>query len=156
MTKLLTIALGPFLALALPLSKGRGWGWALFAISCVGIMLNWNAYLGTSDVYYSRGDTVDYNLKKPEFALFVAMSSVTLYSVLYYVIERKRLAVGAARRLFPTVVSFLIFLFLPICTYYVTLKVVEDQSWGFGHCEVDITARGLPFCREDTREPAKS
>ena len=155
-SKLLMITLGPFLALALPLSRGSKWGWVLFAISFVGVVLNWDAYLGTSDVYYMRGDTVDYNLKKPNFALFVAMSSITLCSILYYVIERKRLGAGAAKRLFPTAVFLLIFLFLPICTYYVTLKAVEHQNWGFGDCEEQIDPRGLPFCREDTQEPAKS
>jgi hypothetical protein len=155
MLKLLTIFLGPFLALALPLTRGSRWGWALFAISCFAVVLNWDAYVGTSDVYFTRGDRVDYNLKKPDFALFVAMSSVTLFSFLYFVIEQKKLGAANAKRLFPTALFLLIFLALPILTYYLTLRVVEHQKWGFGDCEVQIDARGLPSCREDSRGSVK-
>jgi hypothetical protein len=155
MSKLLTIFLGPFFALALPMTRGSRWGWTLFAISCVAVVLNWDAYNGTSDVYYTRGDTVDYNLKKPNFALFVAMSSVTLFSFLCFVIERKTLGSANAKRFFPTAVLLLVFLALPVLTYYVTLKVVEHQKWGFGHCEAQIDARGLPSCSDDSRGSAK-
>jgi hypothetical protein len=155
MSKLLTIFLGPFLALALPMTRGSRWGWALFAVSCVAVLLNWNAFVGTSDVYFTRGDTVDHNLKKPGFALFVAMSSVTLFSFLYFVIERKRLRAANAKRLFPTAVFLLISLALPVLTYYLTLSVVEHQKWGSGHCEAQIDARGLPSCIEDSRGSAK-
>jgi hypothetical protein len=154
-SKLLTIFLGPFLALALPFTRGSKWGWALFAISCVAIVLNWDAYVGTSDVYFTRGDTVDYNLKKPGFALFVAMSSVTLFSFLYFVIGRKKLGAAIAKRLFPTAVFLLISLALPILTYYMTLRVVEHQKWGSGHCEEFHDARGLPGCIEDSGGVAK-
>jgi hypothetical protein len=36
-----------------------------------------------------------------------------------------------------------------------TLRVVEQQKWGFGDCEAQIDARGLPSCIEDSRGSTK-
>ena len=143
---LLFMLVSPLLSLALPLSNGSKLGWSLWVLSVIGVALHWRTYFNIGDIYYTVGDMIDYNEKKPEFALTVAISSWTLLSFFAYLVRRYTLFLD---KKFERILLAPAILALSIVGYHATGRVMRDQNWGVGQCSVDSGAKGRMPCAQN-------